>query len=99
MTTYVFLPQAEEEMLEAAAFYESKLPGLGSAFLAEVQRLIEVVLDQPQIGQEIAPPLRRVLLRRFPFLLIYAPHADEIVIVAVAHQRRRPAYWKKRIDR
>ncbi len=67
MTTYVFLPQAEEEMLEAAEFYESNLLGLGSAFLAEVQRLIEVVLDQTQIGQEIAPPLRRVLLRRFPF--------------------------------
>ncbi len=43
-------------MLEAAKFYESKLPGLGSAFLAEVQRLIQVVLVQPQIGQEIAPP-------------------------------------------
>ncbi len=36
MTTFVFLPQAEEEMLEAAEFYESKLPGLGSAFLADV---------------------------------------------------------------
>ena len=47
MTTYVFLPQAEEEMLEAAEFYESKLSEFGRVFLTEVQRLIEVVLDQP----------------------------------------------------
>jgi len=96
MTGYRFLPPAEEELTEASLFYETASEGLGSAFLDDVQRVVDAVREQPRLGRPVAGKLRRVLMRRFPFSLIYSEEADAILIVAVAHQRRRPGYWRSR---
>jgi hypothetical protein len=57
------------------------------------------LLDQPKIGLSVDPYLRKFILTRFPFTLYYSLAADALRIEAVAHQSRRPDYWKSRIDR
>jgi plasmid stabilization system protein ParE len=99
MKGYHFLPEAEEEMNEAARFYEGRSEGLGEDFLDEVQRTVESILAFPKSGPVVSENLRRRILRRFPFGLLYATDAERIVIVAVAHLKRRPGYWKDRIEK
>jgi len=82
---YRFLSPAEEEMTEAALFYEIASTGFGGDFLDDVQRAINRLLDVPRAGEPIDSDLRRTLLNRFPFSLIYAIEPDSIVIVAVVH--------------
>ena len=83
-------------MTEAAVFYESREPGLGSEFLDDMQRTVDRLLRNPLLGQSISPVFRRTLFSRFPFSLIYVSEPDGLLIVAVAHQRRRPGYWNNR---
>src|SRR5712664_2528681 len=85
MIDYRFLLPAEEEMTEASVFYEAASPDLGVDFLDDVHRGVDVVRAHPGIGQEVGRGLKRVLLHRFPFSLIYAVEADAILIIAVAH--------------
>jgi len=94
---YPLLPPAEEEMTEAALFYEEAKAGLGAVFFDDVQHAIDSVREHPGLGEEIAHGFRRVLTRRFPFTIIYALDANEIAVVAVAHQSRSPNYWKGRM--
>ena len=96
MIAHRFLPLAREELNETAAFYEASVPGLGEAFLDDVHRAIEIVRENPRIGAPVGNRLRKSILRRFPFSIVYAAHDEEIVIVAIAHQRRRPGYWRGR---
>lgn len=86
-------------MTEAGIFYEEQSQGLGVEFLDDVQRTIDRLRDNPMLGQIILDDLRRGLLSRFPFSLIYAIESDNLLIIAIAHQRRQPEYWRDRIDR
>jgi plasmid stabilization system protein ParE len=97
MIGYRFLLPAEEEMTEASVFYEAATFGLGAGFLDEVQRVVNILLEHPELGQPVGRGLRRALLHRFPFSLVYSVEVDGILIIAVAHQRRRPDYWRSRI--
>lgn len=94
-----FHPEATEEFIEAALFYDEQVPGLGEAFVAEVERSVELLFDHPEIGQNIDEELCRLVLPRFPYSLIYSLEPNKIWIVAVAHQWRRPGYWRGRLDR
>ena len=96
MKDFEFLPEAEEEMNEAARFYEGRSEELGEDFLAEVEHTVESMLPFPKGGPVVSKNLRRRILRRFPFGLLYAIEAEKLVIVAVAHLKRRPGYWKDR---
>ena len=84
-------------MTEAALFYEAARSGLGDAFLDDIQHAIDTVRERPHLGVAVAYGFRRTLVRRFPFSLVYAVEGEEIVVVAVAHQRRSPNYWRGRV--
>jgi toxin ParE1/3/4 len=99
MIDYRFLLPAEEEMTEASQFYEAASTGLGTDFLDDVQRVLDAVRESPLLGAGVGGKFRRVLLHRFPFGIIYSVEADTILVDAVAHQRRRPDYWRSRLDR
>ena len=99
MIAYRFLYPAEEEMTEASLFYEAASDGLGSDFLTDVQIGINNLLEHPHLGQPVGGGMRRMLLHRFPFSLIYSIESDAILIIAVAHYGRRPGYWRDRVDR
>ena len=96
MTRVVFLDPAEEEMLEAAAYYEDRAGGLGDHFIAEVQHAVQRIIENPEASRVIKGKVRRRLLRRFPFGILYRIESEGIIIVAVMHLRRRPGYWANR---
>lgn len=93
-----FFPIAEQELQEAAEHYEGYVRGLGRDFVLEVQRVVEVLADLPSLGEKLDLIHRRVPLRRFPYALIFRHDGDVVRVVAVAHRRRRPRYWKPRVQ-
>lgn len=91
-----FHPLAEEELIEQAVYYDGRVTGLGSAFLAEIEAITITVSEHPDIGTELEADTQGLPLRRFPHSLIYAVEATRIWVLAVAHQKRRPGYWRQR---
>ena len=94
-----FHPEAELELIEAALHYQLEVPGLGERFEAEVRRATDLLLEHPEVGQSVASDLRRFVLPRFPFTLIYSATSDILRVEVVAHQSRLPGYWRARVDR
>ena len=94
--SFAFHPAARAELREAVKFYEREVAGLGGEFIEEVRATIERILDYPHSGLLLDPGVRRRLLARFPYSIIYMPDEDPVLIVAVMHQRRRPNYWLSR---
>jgi len=91
-----FHPEAEEEFIAAGEFYERQTHGLGLDFITEVRRAARTIAAHPQIGHRFSKRLRRLLVRRFPYGLLYRLEPKGIFIVAVAHLHRRPNYWRGR---
>jgi plasmid stabilization system protein ParE len=87
---------AEAEINEAADFYDLESPGLGGVFLNEIQRAIESISEFPDAAPLIRGRVRKRTVVKFPYSLIYSVRPDEIRILAVAHQKRRPFYWRGR---
>ncbi|MEP7012552.1 MAG: type II toxin-antitoxin system RelE/ParE family toxin [Acidobacteriota bacterium] len=93
----VIVPAALSELQDAAAFYTATADvELGLAFVSEFERAARSLLENPQSGAIFRGTCRRFLLRRFPYSIIYQLSREELRIIAVAHQRRRPAYWAGR---
>ena len=88
-----FLPEAEEEFREAVRYYETEAPGVGLRFVTEVRRGITFITENPYAAAGVGRGIRRKVLNHFPYSLLYAVESELIVIVAVAHQKRRPRYW------
>lgn len=89
-------PEALAEYAEAVGFYEERAPGLGQEFFGEVQRVLRLVGEHPQLGSPFSPPYRRAYCRRFPFGVVYREEGDVVWVQAVMHLRRKPGYWKGR---
>ena len=94
-----FHPEASEELIISSKFYETRVVGLGDEFLNEIDRILQVLVDTPFLGVELENPFRRAVLRRFPFSLIYTTEEKSLWVIAVAHHRLRPGYWKVRVER
>ena len=90
-------PEAIMEAHAARVWYSARSPAAGRAFLEELDRAVERIGQAPESWPPYGEGLRRYLLHRFPFSVIYREREGEIVILAVAHGRRRPGYWKERI--
>ena len=98
MKRIAFHPAAREELLEAAARYDEQAHGLGKQFIDEVEQAVRFVEEHPKLGLLVGGggSLRRWTLRRFPYYVLYRTEADTLYILAIAHQRRRPGFWKHR---
>jgi toxin ParE1/3/4 len=94
--TVYFHPDAEGEINEAAEFLNRESPGLGTTFLGAVERAVEEIAFAPEAGQLIRTRVRRKLVRKFPYSIVFAVRGTLIRILAVAHQKRRPYYWRSR---
>ena len=70
--TFEFHPEAEVELIEAAAYYERHVPGLGERFQSEIRRVVDLLVSQPQIGAPVDSDLRKFVLPRFPFAVYYS---------------------------
>lgn len=89
-------PEAEQELLEAQAWYESKAFGLGFEFARAVDAAVAPALRNPFWHLRIEEDFRRVLFRKFPYTLIYLPSPNELLVVSFFHQRREPGAWLDR---
>ena len=84
---------ARRELTESAQFYDVESPGLGSSFLDEVEHCTQAILEYPEAGPIVMGTVRRRLLPRFPYALLYSIKPDAIRILAVMNLKRRPMYW------
>ena len=91
-----FLAVARQELDDAVDWYEQQSAGLGYEFLDELDRVVRRIKSYPDSCLELSPGLRRALVSRFPYGIIYGRDADAVVIVAVAHLHREPRYWMSR---
>ena len=88
--------EAESELIDAARYYADQADGLGEDFLAAVQGVVRRIGELPESGRPFGHRLRRLLVPGFPYAVIYRPEADGLLVVAVAHVRRRPGFWQRR---
>jgi len=96
--TFTYHPDALTEYADAALYYDERLPGLGADFTAEVDRAIERVLEAPDRWRCIQEDVRRYLLARFPYGILYTVEEEYVLIVAIMHLSREPGYWRHRIS-
>ncbi|MFO0965910.1 MAG: type II toxin-antitoxin system RelE/ParE family toxin [Gemmataceae bacterium] len=94
----IITPDAEADIAEARRWYERKRKGLGQEFELCVDEAVKQVRTIPLSGREIRPGVRRVLVPRFPYLLLYVVDVDQIAVLAVYDDRRNPAVWQARLD-
>ena len=91
-----FLRPAELEMLDAAKYYELQATGLGEDFLDKIDTAIQDISENPERWPIVRGRVRRRLVHRFPYALLYSVDPDEVVIQATMHLHRRPDYWTDR---
>jgi len=96
MKTVRFLLAAELEMLDAAHYYELQAAGLGIDFLDKIDSAVQDISKNPDRWPIIRFHIRRRLIHRFPFGLLYRIDPDEIIILATMHLHRHPDYWINR---
>ena len=97
MRSVEFHPEAQDEFISAAQFYERQTEGLGLDFIITVAQTYERLLEFPASGPPFGRQLRRLLVPKFPYGLLYRVESERIYIIAVMHLRRRPGYWRSRL--
>ena len=95
--TFEFHPEADQEFIQAAAYYEECSPGLGMDFFREVSVSIRNAVEYPTMWPEIEGGIRRCLVHRFPYGILFSIESDRIYLLAIMHLRRNPGYWKDRV--
>jgi len=93
----IYHPDAEAELIEAAQFYERRVPTLGVQFLDAAESSIRVIEDAPDRWSIIEGDVRHYLMPRFPYAIYYRLLADQIRILAFKHHSRHPDYWRYRL--
>lgn len=96
MIDIIIQPDAANDILEAAKWYDNNLKGLGESFLESVDSAINSIQQNPEAYSKVYKELRRILLKKFPFSLFYLYEDEQIIVIAVFHASRNPNSWKKR---
>lgn len=94
--TIRILRAAAAESRAAWRWYRARNPDAASGFLAEYDRALQSIADAPERWPPHLYGTRRLLFRRYPYTIIYRVTAEEIEVVAVAHQHRSPDYWRRK---
>lgn len=90
-------PEARAELREARRWYDQRSPLSATAFAQAVDSAVSRIVAVPTQCPLADYGTRKLVLQRFPFNIFYLYDESEIVIVAVAHQKRRPGYWSSRV--
>jgi plasmid stabilization system protein ParE len=91
------LPEARAEFDAAADWYEQKQPGLGVDFVARVRDVINRIAALPQLHATVYQDVRRAVVPRFPYIVLYREEAGEVVVITVFHTSRDPSIWQSRV--
>ena len=95
--TFRFLPPAQAELLEGISYYSAIRAELGLRFEQAVADAVRGAVAHPERGAPRSKNTRRWLVKGFPFGVIYRANEAEVLVVALAHQRKRPEYWVQRV--
>lgn len=98
MTPVRYHEAAEDELLHEIGYLELRANGLGRRFFTEVRRAEKLISQFPESAEEIRPGIRKRILQKFRYSLIYSIEEDVLLILAVAHHSRRPGYWVGRVS-
>jgi hypothetical protein len=98
MQILIFHPDARQEIRDATIFYENAREGLGATFLEAVEYALWLIWTNTFGWKKIRGEVRRCLLKKFPYGIIYRADATRVFVLAVMHLHRRPNYWVKRLD-
>ncbi len=98
MKAYRFLGAARLDFDEATDWYDRQSAGLGDRFIDSLEEAITAIRQHPLSGVKLTKLIRRKVIPRFPYSILYVDEPDSIMIVAVAAQKRSPRYWITRLD-
>jgi len=93
----IFDELAKIELDDGKEYYEMEVTGLGKRFKQEVKRAINIIKKMPNIGSPESENIRRYILHKFPYKVLYSIEKDHIYVIAIAHLHREPMYWINRI--
>jgi toxin ParE1/3/4 len=98
-----FAPESVEELVEAATWYETQRSGLANYFLEDLSAAVAAIRTRPASFPRLRgmPPdvlVRRALLQRFPYAVLFIEMTEAIRVIAIAHVKRDPHYWLNRIE-
>lgn len=99
MTRVRFLPAAQAEFLREVDYYSANATGAGRRFEAAVEAVIHRASRYPMGGAPCHRGTRSMLVKGFPFSVVYRASTDEVLVVAIAPHRREPGYWVARVER
>jgi toxin ParE1/3/4 len=88
--------EAEEDIESAYEWYEEKRINLGKAFVAEIESKLQDIEEHPDLYMEVLGSVRRALCKKFPYSIYFIHKNIDIFVIAVLHQRRKPAVWQAR---
>ena len=91
------LEPAQAELDEAIAWYADQAPGLGDAFLIETLKTFKLIDQFPTAWHPLTRQIRRCRLKRFPYSVVYTQGGIDVLVLAIAHQHRKPNYWGGRL--
>ena len=97
MKPYRFLPEANTEFREQIAWYDRESTSLGDKFIADLEATVSGIREYPASGSRVSKTALKRVLRVFKYNVFYVNAPDEVIIVAVAPQRKHPGYWRKRL--
>jgi toxin ParE1/3/4 len=86
---------AENDIIQAFNWYNDRLTGLGNEFLSSINEAIELISQSPESYPMIYKNIRRILVKRFPFSILFINEESRIVVIAVFHFKRNPTSWFK----
>jgi len=96
------LEQATDEAVAAADWYDQQQPGLGNEFSEALDTAIDLIEEDfvplaPVTWDAGSDIIKRLILKRFPYDIVVLERGDESIVIAVAHQSRKPGYWNERV--
>lgn len=91
-------PEARAEITGSLGYYKEKDPTVAEDFDVTIDAAVLLIAAKPNTWPTYLHSTRRYVLNRFPYSIIYREHNDAIQIIALAHHRRKPGYWSKRVD-
>lgn len=98
MRSAILHPQANDEAIEAASFYESRRAGLGAQWIEKLESAFETLREFPELGAPFERGTRIFRVEKFPYGIVYQCYPDHLFIIAVAHSKRKPGYWMERLN-
>lgn len=98
MRPVLFAREARTKLIDAQDWYENEAPGLGLHFRTAVDAVIERMAVNPRLFPVVYKNIRRALLRRFPYALLFVIGPDEaLTVIACFHGSRDPVHWQQRM--